>query len=71
MENTDRIDNLCNCLKYDSYGEKKLDDFDRMEIHKEISSIVGKRKYKVSNEVEQKITEILHLIERLNWESPY
>ncbi len=71
MEEYDRIDDLYNCLKYDSYGEKKLDDFDRMEIHKEIGSIIGRRRFKVSDEVEMKITDILSIIQRLEWESPF
>ncbi|KFF26820.1 hypothetical protein [Chryseobacterium vrystaatense] len=58
-------------LQYDSYGEKYLTDFDRMFIHKEISSIWNETHYAVPEDVEGKIQIKLRIINQLQWESPY
>lgn len=58
-------------LQYDSYGEKYLTDFDRMFIHKEISSIWNESGYVIPEDVEGKIQIKLRIINQLQWESPY
>ncbi|KMQ63020.1 hypothetical protein ACM46_13805 [Chryseobacterium angstadtii] len=58
-------------LQYDSYGEKYLTDFDRMLIHREISSIWNESGYVVPEDVEGKIQVKLRIINQLQWESPY
>jgi hypothetical protein len=69
--NEQRFDQLFLVLKYDSYGEKLLTDFDRMFVHKERGSILGRTGWKVPEDTEKKIRKILNTIERLQWESPY
>ncbi|MFC3159010.1 hypothetical protein SAMN05443633_107167 [Chryseobacterium arachidis] len=58
-------------LQYDSYGEKYLTDFDRMFIHKELSSIWNETSYVIPEEVENKIQVKMRIINQLQWESPY
>nr|WP_315032501.1 hypothetical protein [uncultured Chryseobacterium sp.] len=58
-------------LQYDSYGEKYLTDFDRMFIHKELSSIWNETNYVIPEEVEGKIQIKMRIINQLQWESPY
>ncbi|MEN4762673.1 MULTISPECIES: hypothetical protein [unclassified Chryseobacterium] len=58
-------------LQYDSYGEKYLTDFDRMFIHKELSSIWNEASYVIPEDVESKIQVKLRIINQLQWESPY
>lgn len=65
-----RFEDLTTALQYDSYGEKKLTDFDRMFIAKERSAVINGFRYAVPPDVEQKIQDILYIVKRLQWEKP-
>lgn len=66
----DRAYKLITALQYDSYGEKYLTDFDRMFIHKEISSILNNEEYKLPLELEEKIQIKLRYITEIKWTHP-
>lgn len=66
----DRETELVTALEYDSYGNKRLTDFDRMFIHKERSAIINGYKYTVPDHVEEKIQAILLFINLTNWKKP-
>ena len=46
-------------LQYDSYGEKYLNAFERMYIHKERSELLNLRNWKIPVSIEEKIKEKL------------
>ena len=48
-------------LQYDSYGEKYLNAFERMYIHKERSELLNLRNWKIPVSIEEKIKEKANL----------
>lgn len=69
MITLDRWDNLTLVLQFDSQYERVFTAFERIYIQKERSEFLQKGKWKIPEELEQKVQDTLMRIEKIKWQS--
>lgn len=69
MITLDRWDNLTLVLQFDSQYEQMFTAFERIYIQKERSELLKKGKWKIPEELEQKVQDTLMRIEKIKWQS--
>lgn len=68
-EKQDRWDCLTLCLEFDSQYEKIFTAFERIYIQYERANLLRNEAFEQPPELEQKIQDTLHRINKINWKS--
>lgn len=64
-----RWDKLTLCLEFDGQYEKTFTAFERIYLHYERAKLLRNEAFEQPPELEQKIQDTLHRIQRINWKS--